>query len=141
MDSKNGMMRGMKTSLFWNSLAVATGGALGALARFGLNAWAYRAFGSLFAVGTLAANVLGCLLLGTLMRYMEVQGGISDTLRLALTVGFLGAFTTFSTFAFQTLDHAHRMQWGLAFLNVLLHLTLGFLAIWGGDTLSRHLFS
>ncbi len=82
------------------SLLVGVGGSLGALARFYVGVAAKRWLGEGWPFGTLIANLLGCLMLG-LMTGMAAQGEISASTRAALMVGFLGAFTTFSTFCLE----------------------------------------
>ena len=91
-------------------LFVALGGALGALARYGLGGWVYDRMGETFPWGTLAVNVLGCFLLGATVRWLQVSAA-SPALRPFLTVGLLGAFTTFSTFSFETVALVQEGQW------------------------------
>ncbi len=83
-------------------LAVAVGGALGAMARYVLSEWAQLRWGLQFPWGTLIVNLLGCFALGLVYGLLETVE-ISAALRPAVTVGFLGAFTTFSTFSYETL--------------------------------------
>ncbi len=83
-------------------LLIATGGALGALARYGLGGLA-QGDRTGFPYGTLLVNLLGCLIIGFLGYWTEV-GIARPELRLALGIGFLGAFTTFSTFSLETLN-------------------------------------
>ena len=122
-------------------LAIATGGALGALARylthhvFGL--W----FGTGFPLGTLAANVSGCLLIGLFMGYWTNSGiELSNEIRGFIVIGFLGAFTTFSTFGFETMHLLREQAWGWAIANVLAQNVVGvamaFLGFVSGRALS-----
>ena len=84
----------------WRMLwGIAVGGALGTLARWGIGAWAQR-FSAEFPYGTLTINVIGSLILGFLLRYMT-QTNAAPELRAALTIGFCGGFTTFSTFSYE----------------------------------------
>ena len=108
---------------------IAVGGALGTLCRYGLHEAGVALFGRTMSVGVLVANVVGCLLLGFLGTLaVERADMLSDELRLALTVGFLGGLTTFSTFAYDTMTHAQDGRWSHAALNVALNLVLGLAA-------------
>jgi CrcB protein len=118
-------------------VALALAGAAGTLGRWALSGWAYRLLGERFAYGTLAVNVLGCLLLGLLMHLSLVSDLVPEGWRVALGVGFLGAFTTFSTFGYETLSYAEQGAWSLAFANVAANLVLGLAAIWLGAALAR----
>jgi len=82
-----------------NLLSIALGGAVGALARYGVSVAALRLVGPGFPVGTLAANLAGCLLIGLLAGWAAHAGPMPVPLERALRVGFLGALTTFSTFS------------------------------------------
>jgi len=121
-------------------LAILAGaGGLGALARYGVGLAAFRLFGPHFPVGTLLVNVLGAFLLGVVMVLGEEAVAISPALRSALAIGFLGAFTTFSTFSYDTVMAWQHGKAGLAWLNVGLNLVLGIAAAWGGLTATRWL--
>ncbi len=112
-------------------------GAAGAISRYGVSVWAQRQWSSNFAFGTLIVNVLGCLILGFILE-LEVQTDWVDApARLYLAVGFLGAFTTFSTFGFETLKFMHDGSHYLALVNVAANLVLGLLAVWLGWVLAR----
>ncbi len=87
--------------LFW----IALGGAVGTCARYLLSGWALDRFGPSFPFGTLAVNVIGSFLLAGLM-YVGVEAGMMQpTLRLALTTGVMGGFTTYSTFSYETMRY------------------------------------
>ena len=90
--------------MFWTLLQVALGGALGAVARHLTGLGAVRIMGAAFPYGTLVVNVAGCFLIGFLLMLSEQRQLFSPTTRLFLTVGILGAFTTFSTFGYETLE-------------------------------------
>lgn len=122
-------------------LGVALAGALGSLSRYGISLWAARSLGTHFAYGTLLANVLGSFLLGFLARNSMDGTAITHPLRLAITVGFLGALTTFSTFGFETVRFALGGSYKLALINFGSNLTFGLAAVVGGYALGRYLFS
>ena len=126
----------MKTQV----IAIAVGGALGALSRYGVNLACARWLGEHFAFGTLLVNVFGCFLLG-----LFVPLGAADiphwnsVTHSAATVGFLGALTTFSTFGFETTRHIENTQHMLAVINVGANLLLGLTAVYAGLLLGRWL--
>ena len=121
------------------ALYIAIAGALGALSRWGISLAGQAAFGSSFAWGTLIANVLGCFLLGFLMHVGLVSDKIPPSLRTAITVGFLGALTTFSTFSFETVKYLEDGSWMLAAGNIAANLIVGLTATIGGLALGRFL--
>ena len=86
-----------------NALLVFLGGGIGATARYGLQGVVYRVAGTAFPYGTLAVNVLGSLLIGFLMALFEERFIVNPSLRLFLTIGILGGFTTFSSFSYETI--------------------------------------
>jgi CrcB protein len=118
-------------------LLIAIAGALGTLARFGLSAFVYRLCGAAFPYGTLAVNVLGCFLFGFIWSLSDDRLIISGETRFILLVGFLGAFTTFSTFAFETSWLLRDSQWVLAFGNVVGQNVLGVVFVFVGLAVGR----
>jgi CrcB protein len=99
-------------------LWICLGGAAGTGARYLMSGWVQR-LGGTFPYGTLAVNVLGSFLLGVIMRVALTTELLSPTPRLALTVGVLGGFTTYSTFNYETLQYFQDGAWLFAFLNIL----------------------
>jgi CrcB protein len=89
-------------------LAVAAGGALGAVARYLLAVRLYSELGVGFPWGTLGVNVLGSLLLGIVLALVEERGMFSSQTRTFITVGFLGGMTTFSTFIYESWHYARE---------------------------------
>lgn len=122
-------------------LALAVGGAVGTIGRYSVGLWAYRTFGAHFAFATLFVNVAGCFLLGLLMEFGLNADAFSRTTHLGLTVGFLGAFTTFSTFGYETIRYVENGAMNLAAANVAANLLLGMLAAWAGLNAGRTLIS
>ena len=116
---------------------VAVAGALGALSRWGITELARRLLGDAFPYGTFAANVLGCLLLGLFMGWAQSHPGIPKALQTALTVGFLGALTTFSTFSYETVQAFSAGRVWAATINVVASLIVGLAACAAGLALSR----
>jgi len=99
-------------------LWICLGGAIGTGARYGLAGWVQRQAGTAFPWGTLSVNVLGSFLLGAIMEAGIAGGLLSPTLRLALTTGVMGGFTTYSTFNYETLEYLRDGAWALAAANV-----------------------
>ena len=110
-------------------LLVALGGALGAVARFGLSGFLQRSEG--FPFGTLAVNVLGCLAAGVILGMLETKG-LGEYARVFLVPGILGGFTTFSAFGAETVSLWQSGAAGLAAANAASNLILGFGAVWAG---------
>ncbi len=121
-------------------LWICLGGAAGTGARYLLSGWLLRAAGPGFPWGTLAVNVIGSFLLGLIMQVSLTTGLISPTLRLGLTTGVMGGFTTYSTFNYETLQYLQQNEWLAAFANVaatlLLCLAAGALGVLGGRLLA-----
>ncbi|MEZ5961268.1 MAG: fluoride efflux transporter CrcB [Hyphomonadaceae bacterium] len=116
-----------------NVLLVAAGGALGALARYGVGVSAARWFGLGFPWGTLAVNIVGGLAMGVLAARV---GPDQESLRLALGVGVLGGFTTFSAFSLETVRLMEH-QPGLAMFYAAASVVLSVGACWAGFYLGR----
>ena len=107
---------------------VSVGGAAGALARYWLSGWVNTAYAGFFPLGTLIVNVLGSLLLGFGLQAMEAFP-VSAALRTMLGIGFLGAFTTFSTFSYETVALVRDGDWTRAVLYTALSVVLGLVAV------------
>lgn len=101
-------------------LAIAAGGAVGAVLRYWTSLTVHGRFGTAFPWGTLTVNVAGSLLMGFLYIWLIERMAAGPALRAFLTIGLLGAFTTFSTFYIETLNLLESGQAGRALANVLL---------------------
>lgn len=117
-------------------IAVAVAGALGALARWGLDEWLEPRSG-LFPWGIFVVNVSGAFLVGFLVTWMEPRFEDVTWLRTGVLVGFLGAYTTFSTFSLDTFRLLEGGYLGAAIANSLGTLAAGLLAVWLGLELGR----
>ena len=122
--------------VFW----IAAFGAAGAVGRYAVNLGAARLQGGQFPLATLLVNVAGCFLIGLVMSVGQETKLLSPLLVTAASVGFLGAFTTYSAFAFQTSQLLRSEQYLAASVNILANLILGILAVWGGLVLTRWVF-
>jgi CrcB protein len=120
-------------------LFIGFGGFLGAVARYGLSGLTHRWYQGSFPLGTLFVNLIGCFLIGLIMALVRDQGMFSPVVRSALTIGLLGAFTTYSSFAYETLALLSDQQYGLAIFNTLAQLVLGLAAVWMGMMVIRYL--
>lgn len=118
-------------------LAVALGGSLGALARYGLTLWVAASWPKAYPLGTVAVNILGCLAIGILYGLWLTRPDVSPLLRQGLIIGFLGAFTTFSTFSLDTLRLMESGESLLALGYILLSVCVCLLATWAGLALTR----
>jgi len=117
-------------------LLIACGGGAGALLRYVASGWGQRLTDGTFPVGTLLVNVSGCLLIGFVGTYFSGPLLVREEVRLAVLVGFLGGFTTFSTFGWETFALLADREWWGAACNVLLSNALGLLALWAGIRLA-----
>jgi CrcB protein len=120
-------------------LAVAAGGALGAALRYYLGGTVLSRIATPFPVATFVINITGSFILGFFLTITSERVTFSPHLRLAVAVGFVGAYTTFSTFEYETLRLIEERGMALALLNVILSVTVGFVAVWGGMALA-HVF-
>lgn len=112
-------------------LYLAVGGVLGTLSRYGLSGWVHTWAGASFPWGTFAVNVAGSFLLGAAVRGADLLS-LTPEVRGLVMVGFCGAFTTFSTFSFETVSLMQEGAWGRAALYSLGSVVLGLAAVAAG---------
>jgi CrcB protein len=118
-------------------LAIAVGGAIGSVLRYAVSTGIYSVAGRSFPYGTLTVNVVGSLLMGLLFVMLIDRAGIPEIWRMALLVGLLGAFTTFSTFSIETLNLLQSGDYTRAMANIMLSIILCLVATWIGLKLGR----
>ena len=121
------------------AVAIALFGALGCLARYWLSGWVYAWAGRLFPWGTFAVNLVGAFLIGLIMEFSLRSLMLSPTLRQALTIGFLGGLTTFSTFSYETFRLLEEGAFITAAINVLASVLVCLVFTWLGIYTARQL--
>lgn len=124
-------------TVMWAYIAVAVGGAIGCCARLGVTQIVHAAYGHNFPVATLTINVLGCFLMGFLFFATFERLNVGPVWRAAILSGGLGGFTTFSTFAMESLLLMERGQTASALLYLALSVILGLIAVFTGAYLAR----
>jgi CrcB protein len=119
------------------TVAVALGGALGAAARYGVDRLIERRTLSVFPWSTFTINVTGCFAAGLAVAALAERHHAPAALRAGVIVGFLGAYTTFSTFAQETFDLGRGGDAALAVVNAAASVGVGLVAVWAGSRLGR----
>ena len=119
--------------LFFIGLA----GFIGTLMRYWMSGVVAQRYGETFPAGTLVVNLAGCFLVGLLFYLLQERFLINQTVRTVVLIGFLGGFTTFSSFGLQTFTLLQEREVGLAFLNLGIANAGGLLLVWAGYTLGR----
>ena len=115
---------------------IGVGGAAGAIARYLLGNYVGSRFGFRFPYGTLLINVSGSFLVGVSMALLA-RTTASPNWRYLIPIGFIGAYTTFSTFEYETLRAIQDGQLATGLLNVVVSVVTGFVAVWLGDVIGK----
>ena len=119
-------------------LLVGIGGFLGSISRYLVSGLVQRLIpAASFPLGTLAVNVVGCLVIGLAAGAAEHRHSLDETTRALFFIGFLGGFTTFSTFGYETYALARNSDMLGAAANITLHVVAGLGAVWLGFSLAR----
>ena len=118
-------------------VAVMLAGAAGAAARYGVDGLVSSRTGGQFPWGTFAVNISGCLVIGFLSTALTERFTVDPSLRMGLTVGFVGAYTTFSTWVFESAQLAQTGSLMIAALNVAGSVIAGWAAVLAGGALGR----
>lgn len=118
-------------------LYVALGGALGSLARYWVGGAVASRFGSRFPWGTFIINLSACAILGFSMTFLSRRTGLNPAWRFLAPIGFIGAYSTFSTYEWETLSSIRSGAFLLAALYAGASLVLGLAAVWGGSLLAE----
>ena len=112
-------------------------GLVGTLCRYGLSGFVATRFGETFPTGTLLVNIIGCFLAGFLFYPLHERFLVSELVRTALMIGFLGGFTTFSSFGLQTFTLLKDGEPFFAIMNVIASNLVGLFSVWAGYALSK----
>ncbi len=120
-------------------LFIAAGGAVGAVMRFLTQATVYELVGRTFPYGTLTVNVVGSFLMGALSIFLVEKFNLGAEWHLAILVGVLGSFTTFSTFSIETLVLFEQGDMLKAMTNILLSVVLCISAVWAGAFFAKQM--
>ncbi|RWU06072.1 fluoride efflux transporter CrcB [Pseudodesulfovibrio sp. S3] len=118
-------------------LYISLGGAAGSLSRYWLSGVAQRFAGGSFPLGTFLVNMTGCLLFGAVWGFFETRMLPGSEIRLLVLTGFMGAFTTFSTYMFETAELVKYGQMAFALLNVVGQSVAGLALVMAGIALGR----
>jgi CrcB protein len=114
------------------TIFIALAGLVGTLCRYWLSGLVARQYGETFPWGTMAVNLIGCFLAGAVFYITEERFLVSPMVRTVILIGFLGGFTTFSSYGLQTFTLLKDSEFGLATLNVVTSNLLGLLMVWVG---------
>lgn len=116
---------------------IAVGGSLGAIARYWVGSAVASRWGTKFPYGTFVINISACIIIGFSLTYLGKRIDISPAWRYLIPTGFIGAYSTFSTYEWETLSSLRAGAFSLAALYAIGSLILGLLAAWGGAVLAE----
>lgn len=118
-------------------LLIAAGGALGSIARYWVGSTISSRMGMRFPYGTLVVNIMACVLIGFSLTYLGRRADLSPAWRFFIPIGFIGAYSTFSTYEWETLSTLRSGAFLLAALYAAGSFALGVVAVWGGSWLAE----
>lgn len=122
-------------------LMVFLGGGVGSAARHGVNVLAARFFGANYPIGTFTINIIGAFTMGAVVEWLAMRASFSPVIRLFLTTGIIGGFTTFSTYALEIAALYERGEFGIAVVYALASIVLGLAALFLGMQAVKWLYS
>jgi CrcB protein len=118
-------------------LLIGLAGLIGTIGRYALSGFIARRFGETFPAGTLIVNIIGCFLAGLLFYLLQERNLVGPTARTVVMIGFLGGFTTFSSFGLQTFTLLRDGEFWYATLNIVGSNFLGLVMVWVGYTVAK----
>ena len=118
-------------------LLIALGGALGSIARYWVGSTVANRMGTRFPYGTFVINITACVIIGFSLTFLAKRVDLSPAWRFLVPVGFIGAYSTFSTYEWETLSTLRAGAFFLAALYAVSSLILGLVAVWGGSALAE----
>ena len=118
-------------------LLIALGGALGSIARYWVGSTIAGRMGTKFPYGTFVINMTACVLIGFSLTFLARRADLNPAWRFLVPVGFIGAYSTFSTYEWETLSTVHSGAFLLAALYAVSSLALGLAAVWGGSVIAE----
>ena len=116
---------------------IAFGGALGSIARYWVGSTISGRFGTKFPLGTFVINMTACVIVGFALTYMGKRADLNPAWRFLIPIGFIGAYSTFSTYEWETLSSLRSGAFLLAALYAIGSLFLGLVAVWAGSLLAE----
>ncbi len=134
-----GIVNGFLGSTLEKILLISAGAVLGANARYWIGDWIAQKWGATFPYGTFVINITGSLLIGLFIAVATERFMIDPRWRILLVVGFLGAYTTFSSYTLESFNLIERGQWQMGLVNALGSVIAGLLAVGLGMFIGRHL--
>ena len=120
-------------------LLIAVGGALGSIARYWVGSTIGGRMGIRFPYGTLVVNITACVIIGFSLTYMGRRADLNPAWRFLIPIGFIGAYSTFSTYEWETLSTMRSGAFFLAAIYAVGSLVLGLISVWGGSLLAEAL--
>ncbi len=120
-------------------LLIAFGGALGAMLRYFVGVLAAERFGPRFPVGTFSINVSACFMIGLILEYLNHHAGMNPAWRYAFAIGFIGAFSTFSTYEWEIFSDFTQGAFWIGVLYLVTSLVAGLIAVGAGSVVARSL--
>ena len=118
-------------------LFIAIGGALGSIARYWIGSTVSGRLGARFPYGTLVVNITACLMIGFAITYLGKRAELNAAWRILIPIGFVGAYSTFSTYEWETFSTLRSGAFLLAAVYAVGSLLLGLVAVWGGSVLAE----